>query len=275
MRLLALLLSFSAAFCGAASLEQYLGAPFASELTAAPSGGKVVWILNERGARNLWVAAAPDYKGRRLTSFKDDDGQDIGQISWTADGRSIVYVRGGDLEHPGSDNPNPRNSALIPDQAIYIIAFDGGAPKKLAEGRSPVVSKNGQIAFVRGNNAIWMTTVDGEKPSEIVRSKATAADLRWSPDGGALAFVSNRGDHSFIGVYGNADKSLKYLDPSTDRDGSPTWSVDGRRIAFIRQASVTRAGGAGPVPVRLTRNVTAEITDTNERCLTKDTWDSR
>jgi hypothetical protein len=37
-----------------ATIDQYLGAPFASELHAAPGGGRVVWLLNERGARNLW-----------------------------------------------------------------------------------------------------------------------------------------------------------------------------------------------------------------------------
>ena len=77
--LLLCLLAFSPAFGAdraAASIERYLSAPFASELIAAPGGGKVAWILDERGARNLWVAAAPDYKGRRLTSYKDDDGQD-------------------------------------------------------------------------------------------------------------------------------------------------------------------------------------------------------
>src|SRR5580700_6471421 len=175
----------------AATIEQYLGAPFASELHAAPGGGKVVWILNERGARNLWVAAAPEYKGRRLTAFKDDDGQDIGQIQWTEDGGSIVFVRGGDLEFLGRDNPNPRSLAQTPEQAIFVIPFDGGAPRKLAEGHSPAVSKDGHIAFVRAGQ-VWMTTVEGEKPAEVVHTKSAAGDLRWAPDGGALMFVSNR-----------------------------------------------------------------------------------
>jgi len=247
MRTTALIVSIFAATAGfAATIEQYLSAPFASEMHAAPGGGKVVWLLNERGARNLWVAAAPDYKGRRLTSFKDDDGQDIGMIQWTADGKSIIYVRGGDLEHIGRDNPNPRSLAQIPEQAIYVIPFDGGAPKKLADGHSPEVSKDGHIAYV-SNNQIFVTTVEGgEKPIEAVHSKASPNTLRWSPDGSRLVFVSNRGDHALIEVYSSSDKSLKYLDPSSDRDSNPVWSVDGRRVAFIRTASVNRAGGAGP-----------------------------
>ena len=241
-----ILLSAICTLAGAATLDQYLGAPFASEMHAAPGGGKVVWLLNERGARNLWAASAPDYKGRRLTSFKEDDGQDIGEIAWTADGRSIVYVRGGDLEHFGTANPNPRSLAQTPEQAVYIVPFDGGAPKKLADGHSPAISKDGHIAFIR-NGQIWMTSADGDKPAEAVRTRSNSSTLRWSPDGSALAFVNHRTEHAFIGVYRIGDKSEKYLDPSTDRDSSPVWSVDGRRIAFIRQASITRAGGAGPV----------------------------
>src|SRR3984957_3831532 len=139
------LVFFLCAIASAATLEQYLGAPFASEMHAAPGGGKVVWLLNERGARNLWGAAAPDYKGHRLTAYKDDDGQDIGQIQWSSDGRSIVFVRGGDLEHIGRDNPNPRHLTQMPDQSIYVIAFESGIQKKLADGHSPAVSKDGHI----------------------------------------------------------------------------------------------------------------------------------
>ncbi len=238
-------LLLAAALSPAATLEQYLSAPFASELTASPGGGKIAWILNEQGARNVWVAAAPDYKGRRLTSYKADDGQDLGEIAWSHDGRSLLYTRGGDLDTYG-DIPNPQGLALWPEQAIFVVPFDGGAPKKLAEGNSASVSSDGRVAFIR-NGQIWMTTLTGEKPTEVVHTKSRSSSLRWSPDGREIAFVSNRDEHSFIGVYTVDGGSLKYLDPSTDMDSNPAWSSDGRRIAFIRQASTVQPGGSVPV----------------------------
>src|ERR1039458_9329153 len=107
--LLASLVLTSMAVAASFTLEQVLSAPFPSELVAAPDGGKVAWLLNERGARNIWVASAPDFKGTRLTAYTGDDGEDIGQLHWTPDGRAVVYVRGGDLEFLGRPDPNPRS----------------------------------------------------------------------------------------------------------------------------------------------------------------------
>jgi dipeptidyl aminopeptidase/acylaminoacyl peptidase len=245
------LLALSPVF-GAEPIERYLNAPFASDLIAAPGGGRVAWILDERGARNIWVAAAPDYKGRRLTPYKDDDGQDLGDIAWSTDGRYLVYARGGDLETNG-DIPNPRNLPQTPEQAVYAIPFEGGAPRKLSDGRGPAVSRNGDVAFLKSGQ-IWMTTLDAEsdpkktgaKPSEAVHTKASSYELQWSPDGAALAFTSYRGDHSFIGVYRLANKTVTYLDPGVDRDTSAVWSPDSRRVAFLRRA-YSSAISVGPV----------------------------
>ena len=49
-----------------------------------------------------------------------------------------------------------------------------------------------------------------------------------------VAFESARGDHSFIGVYHMVKAKITWLAPSVDRDSSPAWSGDGRRVAFLR-----------------------------------------
>ncbi len=239
------LFALSLALLSAANIDQYLNAPFSSALTAAPSGGKVAWLMKEKGANNLWAASAPDFKGRRLTSFTEDDGQEIGEVAWSPDGKYLVYVRGGDLETNG-DNPNPESLVKTPEMNVWAVAFDGGAPRKLAEGRMPAVSVKGDVAFVR-NGQIWMTNLSGDKPAEIVHTKGRSSELRWSPDGATLAFVNTRREHAFIGVFQLGAKTVGYLDPSVDHDTAPVWSPDGRRIAFLRMPTWTRPGGANPV----------------------------
>src|SRR6202008_1229205 len=64
--------------------------------------------------------------------------------------------------------------------------------------------------------------------------RGSATSLLWSPDGKALAFVSERGDHSFIGLYSPDAKSLSYLAPGTHHDGDPVCSPDSKSIAFVR-----------------------------------------
>jgi dipeptidyl aminopeptidase/acylaminoacyl peptidase len=224
------------------TLDQVMSAPFPTELIAAPGGGKVAWLLNESGARNIWVAAAPDFKGARVTNYTADDGVDIGQLRWTPDGRSVVFVRGGDLEFLGRPDPNPAANTAGTEQAILIVT-PGGPARKIADGHTPSVSpKSDRIVFLRGAQ-LWTAPLDGSGSSMLFqpRSGVTAEDPVWSPDGARLAFVSDRGNHSFIAVYDFAAKSLTYMDPSVDRDSLPTWSPDGKQVAFMR----TQSGGGG------------------------------
>jgi dipeptidyl aminopeptidase/acylaminoacyl peptidase len=228
------------------TLEQVMSAPFPSDLVAAPIGGSVAWVQIAKGARNVWAASPPDYKGRQLTSYNEDDGEDLGELVWTSDAKAIIYTRGGDLDNFG-EGPNPRSAPEEPKQLLWIVPLDGKPPRQLAEGHSAAVSPKGNTLAYLSKRDIWSMKIDGsEKPAALVHTKGRTDSIRWSPDGSKLAFVNGRGDHSFIGVFNLNAKTVRYLDPSVDRDNELVWSRDGKQVAFIRIPAAREAAAFAP-----------------------------
>ncbi len=139
--------------------------------------------------------------------------------------------------------PNPASSPVQPRMQVWSVPVAGGAPALLGDGDGPMVApKTRRVAFMR-ERRIWLAPLDGLKPAEqAFFAKGTSESPAWSPDGKTLVFVSNRDDHSFVGIFEGGDRPIRYLAPSTSRDTMPTWSPDGSSIAFIRQP------GRGGVP---------------------------
>src|SRR5215510_12326301 len=181
------------------TLEQMLGAPFPSSLVTAKSVPRVAWVFDEQGKRNIYVAEAPEFKSRRLTSYLEEDGQELSGLQFSADGNTIVYTRG-EGKNKAGQSPNPTSNPAGVEQAIYQIDWKGGEPRKIDAGHSAQVSSTGFCAYVK-DGALWLFTLgSNEKPVQLV-IRGTNVRQQWSADGSKLAFTSERGDHSFVGVY--------------------------------------------------------------------------
>jgi len=134
------------------TVDQILGFPSPENLVASPVGSTIAWTFNERGVRNIYVADAPGFQPRRITPYGEDDGQELTQLSFSSDGTSVVYVRGGDH---GSNRqteapPNPAENPVQPRVQIWSIRIAGGAPKLIGDGDDPVIAPDSdRVAFVR------------------------------------------------------------------------------------------------------------------------------
>ncbi|MGA6985496.1 MAG: prolyl oligopeptidase family serine peptidase [Terriglobales bacterium] len=237
------------------SLEQVLSSPFPNNLVAAEHAGRIAWVFSARGERNVWIADAPNFEARQVTHYAGDDGMPIASLRLTPDGRTVVYARGSEANEAG-EIADPTSNVEKRVQQVWaadvgkgdLHSGERGSEERSGEPRllgemgcdhedceDIQISPNGEFAVWSAKKQIWIAPISGkEKAKALFFARGSNAHAVWSPDGKKIAFVSDRGDHSFIVIYEFGRNTLRYVSPSADRDLYPRWSPDGSQIAFVR-----------------------------------------
>jgi dipeptidyl aminopeptidase/acylaminoacyl peptidase len=239
----------------------------------SPDGQWLAYTLTELDAKedkartDVWMAPTAGGEPLRLTSAKkpsnaprfSPDGRFIAFLSAREGDHAQVYLldrRGGDAQRltdykaSVSDlawSPDSKRLALVvhdvdPDQPA---AEDDGAKKE--DKPKPIVIRRRQfkrdgIGYLRElRDHIHVFDVASKQSVQVTSGPYDDGQPVWSPDGRSLAFASNRtadpdsnqNTDIFI-VAAEANAAPRALTTWTGADDSPTFSPDGRHVAYVR-----------------------------------------
>ena len=230
---------------------------------------QIAFVSQRDGNPEIYIMDADGGNQRRLTNHRDRDWSP----SWSPDGKQIAFVSDRDghvhVLHGWSTSE------------IYVMDADGSSQQNLTNNphndRSPSWSPDGRrIVFQSDrdndrdhNIEIYVMDADGSNPQRLTNNPTEDEYPAWSPDGRRIVFSARREGHvenKFGITYEiyvmNADGGNEQrLTENRNNDWSPSWSPDGKRIAFEsdRKGDVVKfdiyvMDADGGNPQRLTEN---------------------
>jgi dipeptidyl aminopeptidase/acylaminoacyl peptidase len=222
--------------------------------------GRCLAYLADRGAERAQLEVigvgtdgAAHGSPTRLTDVKTG----ISAAAWSPDGRWLAFVA---------------NGADRAGEPVPPTEFDDRRRTVGVRGFRHKVEGSGWFTVDGPRPHVWLVAADGRSgPRQLTDGQFEDSEPAWSPDGTSIAFVSDRSkafDEHFGGtaihVVDVASGRARRLTSEGRSSSLPSWSPDGRRIAFVSSDAPLSVDG------RTERLWVVDVKSGREECWTAD-----
>lgn len=267
------------------TIDDYFQIRAVSDPDLSPDGGFVTYTVESRLLKEdknedrIWMVPAAGGDARPLTA----DGVSSSHARWSPDGKSIAFLSARDEGRTQvwllprlagearrlTDTPQDvEDFAWSPDSRRLVLVLRDPSAEELEAGKerkdSPAVRaekrkvrkpwvidrlqfKMDEIGYLDGRRThLYAFDLAARTLVQITSGDFDDSEPVWSPDGGSIAFSSNRSRPDPDATYdtniwvvraGNQDKGahLTQITSNPGADTAPSWSPDGKSIAYVTQ----------------------------------------